>query len=69
MIADMLTKEMKMNDDIGELLLNNNFHIKNPEVNLVKAIDDELKMFNIRNRKVESTELAKEEAGGMIDEK
>ena len=56
MLADALTKEMKMNQDLEDLLNKNIFHLSKSSVNEVKAIEDELRMFNIRNRKTEVEE-------------
>ena len=50
MISDVLTKEKKMPAEMKELLVANRFTLKENEVNMVKAVDGELRMFNIRNR-------------------
>ena len=62
MIADMLTKEMKMSKDVNDLLLENTFRLAHSDVNNVLAIEDELRMFNIWNRK-EKNEAAEDENG------
>ena len=75
MIADMLTKEMKMLDTVQNLKLKNEFSLPPTDVNKVKSEGDELRMYNIRNRKPSSTddlqndeENGKREEGGMIDD-
>ena len=50
MISDVLTKEKKMPDELKDLLLSNRFALSGEEINLVQAVDGELRMFNIRNR-------------------
>ena len=50
MISDVLTKEKKMPDELKDLLLSNRFALSGEEINLVRAVDGELRMFNIRNR-------------------
>ena len=49
MISDVLTKEKKMPDELKDLLLSNRFALSGEEINLVQAVDGELRMFNIRN--------------------
>ena len=51
MIADALTKEMKKNKDLENLMIKNIFHLSDSTTNQVKAIGDELRMLNIKNRK------------------
>ena len=50
MLADVLTKEKKMSDVLGKLLVKNDFQLNAEELNTVKAVDGEIRMFNIRNR-------------------
>ena len=52
MLADVLTKEKKMSDVLGNLLVKNDFQLNTEELNTVKAVDGEIRMFNIRNRKI-----------------
>ena len=54
MIADVLTKEMKMNDDIEVLLHNSYFELSDSSINKVRPRGDELRMSNIRNRNAKS---------------
>ena len=53
MLSDVLTKEKKMPEEMRDLLMTNKFAINGEGVNLVCAVDGELRMFNIRNRKEE----------------
>ena len=62
MIADSLTKEMKMTKDLEDLMLRNVFKLSS--INEVKASSDELKMSNIRNRKLTLTEASQTEQAG-----
>ena len=50
MIADHLTKEMKMPESVKDLLIENNFSKPELERNLVRVTDGEIRMENIRNR-------------------
>ena len=52
MLADILTKEKKMSNILKDLLIDNKFQLKNMDFNVVKAVDGELRMFNIRNRDI-----------------
>ena len=52
MLADVLTKEMRMNKDVEDLMMKNAFHLVESSVNKVQAMEDELRMTNIRNRNV-----------------
>ena len=47
MLANALTKEMKMSEDLSNLCLKNSFRMSGSEVNMVIAIGDELHMKNI----------------------
>ena len=50
MVADVLTKEMRMNKDVEDLMIKNTFHSVESSINKVQAFEDELRMTNIRNR-------------------
>ena len=69
----MLTKEMKMPDEVENLMTRNVFQFSNSDVNTVKSVGDELRMYNIRNRKatneedVPTDDKTKREEGGMMD--
>ena len=52
MLADILTKEKKMSNILKDLLIDNKFQLRNMDFNVVKAVDGELRMFNIRNRDI-----------------
>ena len=49
-MADVLTKEMRMNKDVEDLMIKNTFHSVESSINKVQAFEDELQMTNIRNR-------------------
>ena len=50
MWADLLTKEMKMPDGLEDVLMEGKVDLPDDEVNLVKSVDGEIRMLNIRNR-------------------
>ena len=51
MLADCLTKEMKMSTDLEDLMTRKIFHLNLSDVNTVKVVGDDLRMFNVRNRR------------------
>ena len=54
MCADLLTKEKKLPEELEDVLLRNDMNLKDTSVNEVKAFGQEVRMTNIRNRKVET---------------
>ena len=50
MLADVLTKEMRIPQALENVILKNELHISQPLVNEVKAVGTEIRMVNIRNR-------------------
>ena len=50
MLADMLTKEMKIPQALEDVILRNEISISQPLVNEVKAVGTEIRMVNIHNR-------------------
>ena len=50
MWADTLTKEMDMNEDMKEVLMESNFELRNYGIKKVQCINGEIRMTNIRNR-------------------
>ena len=50
MLADVLTKEMKIPQALEDVILKNEIVISKPLVNEVKAVGSEIRMVNIRNR-------------------
>ena len=50
MLADVLTKEMKIPQALEEIILNNQISISRPLMNEVKAVGTEIRMINIQNR-------------------
>ena len=50
MLADVLTKEMKIPQALGDVILKNEISLSQPLVNEVKAVGTEIRMVNIRNR-------------------
>ena len=56
MWADLLTKEKKLPEDLEDVLMKNDMDIKDTSVNEVKAFGQEVRMTNIRNRRVETNE-------------
>ena len=50
MMADMMTKEMRMPFNVDQLIVRNIIDIPKPLVNEVVAIEDEIRMKNIQNR-------------------
>ena len=50
MLADVLTKEMRLPQALENIFLKNEFSLPQPLVNEVKAIGTEIRMTNIRNR-------------------
>ena len=53
MLADVLTKEMRMSKGLGE----NSFGLSDVSVNEVKNINSEIRMLKIRNRNKEDGEF------------
>ena len=51
MMADCLTKEMKMPSSMEAVLLGKGLELKEPFLNEVRNVEGELRMSNIRNRK------------------
>ena len=52
MWADLSTKEVKLPDDLEDVFLRNNMNLPDTTVNEVRAFGQEVRMWNIRNRKV-----------------
>ena len=50
MLADVLTKEMRLPQALENVFLKNEFSLSQPLVNEVKAVGTEIRMVNIRNR-------------------
>ena len=50
MLADVLTKEMKIPQALEDVILRNEISISQPLVNEVKAVGTEIRMVNIHNR-------------------
>ena len=50
MLADVLTKEMRIPQALESVFLKNEFSLSQPLVNEVKAVGSEIRMVNIRNR-------------------
>ncbi len=50
MLADVLTKEMKILQALEEKILKNQISIPRPLMNEVKAVGTEIRMINIQNR-------------------
>ena len=50
MLADVLTKEMKIPQALEDVILKNEISLSQPLVNEVKAVGTEIRMVNIRNR-------------------
>ena len=50
MLADVLTKEMRLPQALESVFLKNEFSLSQPLVNEVKAVGTEIRMVNIRNR-------------------
>ena len=50
MLADVLTKEMKIPQALENVILKNKISISQPLVNEVKAVGTEIRMINIHNR-------------------
>ena len=69
MIADMLTNEMKMPESVLNLMTKNKLESPTSDVNIVRAVKDELRMYNIRNRNdtLKKGTNGEEEDGGMTD--
>ena len=51
MMADCMTKEMKMPESLEDVLLENKLTLNKPYMNEVRYVDGEIRMMNIRNRK------------------
>ena len=51
MMADCMTKEMKMPESLEDVLLENKLTLNKPYMNEVRNVDGEIRMMNIRNRK------------------
>ena len=60
MLADCLTKEMKMPESLDLVLKENVLVLPNAKVNEVKAFGTEVRMQNIRNRSVRESDLLAE---------
>ena len=52
MWADLLTKEMKLPDELEDVLLKNKMNLPDTTVNEVRAFRQEVRIQNIRNRRV-----------------
>ena len=50
MLADVLTKEMRLPQALENVFLKNEFSLSQPLVNELKAVGTEIRMVNIRNR-------------------
>ena len=50
MLADVLTKEMRLPQALESVFLKNEFKLTQPLVNEVKAVGTEIRVVNIRNR-------------------
>ena len=50
MVADVMTKECKDNNDLADIILRSKFRNAFSEDNMVKNKDGEIKMFNRRNK-------------------
>ena len=50
MLADVLTKEMRISQALEDVILKNKISLSQPLVNEVKAVGTEIRMVNIRNR-------------------
>ena len=50
MLADVMTKEMRLPQALENIFLKNEFSLPQPLVNEVKAVGTEIRMVNIRNR-------------------
>ena len=50
MLADVLTKEMKIPQALEDVILKNKISISQPLVNEVKAVGTKIRMVNIHNR-------------------
>ena len=50
MLADVLTKEMKIPQALEDIILKNQIFIPKPLMNEVKAVGTEIRMINIQNR-------------------
>ena len=56
MLADLLTTEMKLPDDLEDILIRKKMSLPDTTVNEVRAFGQDVRMRNIRNKKV-SAEL------------
>ena len=52
MLADVLTKERKMPSGLESVLWDNILDLPKESINKLQAIEEEIQMYNIRNRKV-----------------
>ena len=50
MLADVLTKEMRLPKALEGVFLKNEFNLSQPLVNEVKEVGTKIRMVNIRNR-------------------
>ena len=50
MLADVLTKEMRLPQALENIILKNELNLSQPLVNEVKAVGTEIRMVNIQNR-------------------
>ena len=53
MVADVLTKEAKPNDDLKDITIGNKFRNAFAEDNMVKCVEGEIKLLNPRNKSVQ----------------
>ena len=53
MVADVLTKEAKPNDDLKDITIGNRFRKAFAEDNIVKCVEGEIKLLNPRNKSVQ----------------
>ena len=65
MLAEGLTKERKMSEDMKDLVSKNVSRLAHSSVNEIRALDDEIRMFNIRNRKSNLTEVKQKSRGNV----
>ena len=65
MLAYGLTKERKMSEDMKDLVSKNVSRLAHSSVNEIRALDNEIRMFNIRNRKSNLTEVKQKSRGNV----
>ena len=49
-VADVLTKEMKMPESLEQILYENKYIEEKVKVDCIRNVNGEIRMFNIRNR-------------------